>query len=184
MPKMMSDFQKGEIVRLTRLANRRIERAGAGQRSYLEYWVDQMTGKKKFSAATKGLTFEQAQAKLHELYKFTDYMGSTKKGWEELKKLSVERTREKLDLMGYDLTDEELADILEQLDSKKRKDFYLAVNKVQAAKDAAGSKWSGSADEIADAVSAQISEQNEYQEAYERALKVREKNAARKASKK
>lgn len=180
---MMNEFQKGEIIRLTRLANRRIERAEGGQKAYLEYWVNQMTGAKQFSAATKGLTFEQAQAKLHELYKFTDYMGSTKKGWEELKKLSVEKTREKLDLMNYDLTDEELADILEQLESNKRKDFYLAVNKVQAAKDAAGSEWSGSADEIADAVSTQISEQNEYQEAYKRALKVREKNAARKASK-
>lgn len=183
MAKMISDFQRGEIARLTRLANRRIERAGAGQRSYLEYWVNQMTGEKKFSAATKGLTFEQAQAKLHELYKFTDYMGSTKKGWEELKKLSVEKTRQKLDQMNYDLTDEELADILEQLDSNKRKDFYLAVNKVQAAKDAAGSDWSGSADEIADAVSTQLSEKNEYQAAYEAALTGRNKRAARKASK-
>ncbi|MBO7093662.1 MAG: hypothetical protein J6W33_01985 [Spirochaetia bacterium] len=183
MPKMMSDFQKGEIVRLTRLANRRIERAGAGQRSYLEYWVNQMTGSKKFSASTKGLTFEQAQARLHELYKFVDYAGSTKKGWEELKKISVERANEKLGRMNYDLTDEELADILEQLDSNKRKDFYLAVNKVQAAKDAAGSDWSGSADEIADAVSTQIAEKNEYQAAYELALKGRQERAARKASK-
>jgi len=183
MAKMISDFQKGEIARLTRLANRRIERAGAGQRSYLEYWVNQMTGKSKFSAATKGLTFEQAQAKLHELYKFTDYMGSTKEGWEELKKLSVERTREKLDLMDYDLTDEELADILEQLDSNKRKDFYLAVNKVQAAKDAAGSEWSGSTEEIADAVSTQLAERNEYQAAYEAALVGRNERAARKTSK-
>lgn len=183
MVKMISDFQKGEIARLTRLANRRIERAGEGQRAYLEYWVEQMTGKKKFSAATKGLTFAQAQAKLHELYKFTDYIGSTKEGWKKLKKLSVERAREKLDLMGYDLTDEELADILEQLDSKKRKDFYLAVNKVQIAKDSAGSEWSGSADEIAGAVSTQIAEQNEYQEAYKQAMKIREKNEARKASK-
>lgn len=183
MAKMISDFQKGEIARLTRLANRRIERAEGGQKAYLEYWVDQMTGAKQFSAATKGLTFMEAQSKLHKLYKFMDYKGSTKKGWKELKKLSVEKTREKLNLMDYDLTDEELADILEQLDSKKRKDFYLVVNKVQAANDAAGSEWSGSANEIADAVSAQISEQNEYQEAYKRALKVREKNAARKASK-
>lgn len=183
MAKMISSFQRGEIARLTRLANRRIERAEGGQRSYLEYWVNQMTGAKQFSASTKGLTFEQAQAKLNELYKFTSYKGSTKKGWEELKKLSVEKTREKLDLMDYDLTDEELADILEQLDSKKRKDFYLAVNKVQAAKDAAGSEWSGSADEIADAVSTQLSEKNEYQAAYEAALTGRNKRAARKASK-
>lgn len=183
MAKMISDFQKGEIARLTRLANRRIERAGAGQRSYLEYWVNQMTGKSKFSAATKGLTFEQAQAKLRELYKFVDYAGSTKQGWEELKKLSVERANEKLQNMNYDLTDEELADILEQLDSNKRKDFYLAVNKVQAAKDAAGSEWSGSTEEIADAVSTQLAERNEYQAAYEAALTGRNERAARKTSK-
>ena len=71
MAKMISDFQKGEIARLTRLANRRIERSEGGHKAYLEYWVDQMTGAKKFSAATKGLTFEQAQAKMHDLYKFT-----------------------------------------------------------------------------------------------------------------
>ena len=142
-----------------------------------------MTGKSKFSAATKGLTFEQAQAKLRELYKFVDYAGSTKQGWEELKKLSVERANEKLQNMNYDLTDEELADILGQLDSNKRKDFYLAVNKVQAAKSAAGSEWSGSADQIADAVATQLSEKNEYQAAYEAALTGRNERAARKASK-
>lgn len=183
MAKMISDFQKGEIARLTRLANRRIERAEGGQRRYFDYWLKKMTGDTKFSAATKGLTFERAQAKLHQLYKFIDYAGSTKKGWEELKRISVERARQKLDLMDYDLTDDELADLLEQLDSDNRNDFYLAVNKVQAAKDAAGSEWSGSADEIADAVATQLSEKNEYQAAYEAALTGRKERAARKASK-
>lgn len=170
MAKKISDFQRSEIARLTRLANRRLERATGGQRSYLEYAVEKATGAKKFSAATKGLTFTQAQAKLHELYKFVDYKGSTKAGWEELKAISVERANETLSNMGYNLTDEELADILKQLDTNKRSEFYRAVNLVEAAKQAAGDKWEGRTEQIADA----IKEKADNQEALQRALEARE----------
>lgn len=170
MAKKITDFQKTEIARLTRLANRRLERATGGQKSYLEYAVKKATGAEKFSAATKGLTFTQAQAKLHELYKFIDYKGSTKAGWEELKQISVERANETLSDMGYDLTDEELADILKQLDNNKRSEFYRAVNLVEAAKQAAGDTWEGSTEQIA----AAINEKVEGDIALERALRARE----------
>ena len=181
MPKKVSDFQKSEIARLTRLANRRIERAGEGQKAALQYWVKQMTGSEKFSAATKGLSFQQAQAKLRDLYKFVDYKGSTKGGWKKLKKLSVESANEKLDKMGYDLTDQELADILMQLNKgASRADFYRAVNQVQAAKEEAGSEWDATAEKIGDIIAEKVS----YQEAYEKANEAKEKRAARRASRK
>ena len=177
MPKMVSEFQKSEIARLTRLANRRLERAAGGQKSYLEFWVNRMTGSTKFSAATKGLTFMEVQAKLHELYSFIDAMASTKAGWEKLKQVSIEKTKEKLDMLSYDLTDEELGDILEQLPVKSsREDFYRAVNLVDATKEEEGEDWEATADRISDLMAEKIT----YQDAYEMAKRAREKRAQRK----
>ena len=181
MPKMVSDFQKTEIARLTRLANRRLERAEGGQKKYLEYVMQRMTGSTKFSAAVSGLTFEQAQAKLHDLYAFTSSLASTKAGWEKLRKTALEKTKEKLDKMEYDLTEDELADILEQLPAgASREDFYRAVNLVDATKEEEGEDWEATADRISDI----IAEKVVYQDAYEMAKRAREKRAARRASKK
>lgn len=177
MAKMISDFQKGEIARLTRLANRRIERAEGGQRSYLEHWVNQMTGAKQFSAATKGLTFMEAQAKLKDLYAFTSSYAGTKKGWERLRQVSLEKANEKLGDMGYDITNEELGDILEQLPSgSSREDFYRAVNLVDATKEDEGDDFESTAENIADIMAEKVT----YQDAYEMAKRAREKRAARK----
>ena len=89
--------QKAEIKRLTRQANRRIERATSGQRSYLESVVRKMTGTGagKFSAAYKGLTERQAAAKIRKLEQFLyeeDETGSrinkrstTRSGWKAMK---------------------------------------------------------------------------------------------------
>ena len=165
-----------EIRTLTRRANRRIERATPGQRSALNYYVRKVTGANKFSASTKGLTQEQAAAKLRDLETFLNSPSSTRKGWDRIKKENIRKANETLSEEGYNLTDEELAEILEQIDTRNKKDYYKAINLVSAAKLEAGAGWEGSSEDIAEAIGEKVT----YQEALERAILARnERNAKR-----
>lgn len=161
--------QKQQIRLMTRRANRRIERATEGQRSALEYYVNKATGADKFSAATKGLTAEQAAAKIKTLERFLHGDSSTRAGWDRIKSENVRKANETLKTQGYDLTDEELAEVLEQVDTSSKKDFYKAINLVEAKKIESGEGWEGSPDEITAAITEKIT----YQRALEKALKAR-----------
>lgn len=176
----MTKQQKDTIKTLVRRANRRIERATLGQRGALEYYVEQVTGGKKFSAATKGLTAAQADLKIKQLEKFLASKVSTRKGWDKVKADNIRKANETLHQQGYDLTDEELSEILKQLDVKNGKEYYRAINLVSAAK-AEDEDWTGSPDQISEA----IAEKASAQQALEKALRNRErfikKNAAARA---
>lgn len=161
--------QKQQIRLLTRRANRRIERATEGQRSALEYYVNKATGADKFSAATKGLTAEQAAAKIRDIERFLASESSTRKGWDKIKNENVRKANETLKQQGYDLSNEELAEILEQVDTSSKKDFYKAINLVEAKKITEGEGWEGSPDEI----TAAITEKFTYQQALTKALQAR-----------
>lgn len=165
--RMITEQQKRTIIKETRRANRRLERATPGQRRALEYYIRKYTGgAPKFSAATKGLTFQQAAAKINALNKFLSAKSSTRKGWDEIKREQLKKANEKLNQMGYDLSDEELADIIEQVEEGTRSDFYRAVNLVSAAKyDSGGQDLSQ--EEIADAIAQKKSAQEALQEAIE-----------------
>jgi hypothetical protein len=167
----ITPMQAAEIRKLTRRANRRLERASEGQRSALEHYVKQSAGAEKFSAATKGLSYEQAAAKLKALDKFLGGKSTTKRGWEEIKSENVRKANDTLSGMGYDLTDQELAELLEQIDTKDRKEFYKAVNLVAAAKEEAGEDWTGSSQQIAEAIAEKVS----FQQAFQKALEARGK---------
>ena len=148
-----------DIRKLTRAANRRFERASEGQRSALEYYIGKKSGAKKFSAATKGLTYEQAQAKIEKLQKFMAGKSTTKKGWAALKAANVAKANKAWKKMGRELTDQELAEILMQVDTKSNEDYYRAVNLVQAEKDVAeltGDIWKGTEKEISEAIAQKI----------------------------
>lgn len=168
----MAQITKGQIKEirlLTRRANRRLERAGYGQWSALVYYAERMTGSQKFSAATKGLSYEEAQKKIEDLSKFLESKISTISGWKEVKAQAVSKTRETLTDMGYDLTDEELAEILIQIGDADRREFYRAINLVQAAKTEAGDEWTPSVKQISSAIMEGVSAF----EALKRALKAR-----------
>ena len=143
----MTKQQQSEIKLLTRRANRRLERATSGQRKALEHYI----GKEKFSASSKGLTYAEAQAKIEKLNRFLSGESSTRKGWDALKARQVAKANKAWGKMGYNLTDEELANILIQVDTDNHQDYYRAVNLVQAAKDEAeltGEDWYGSEDAV------------------------------------
>ena len=128
-----------------------------------------MTGAQKFSAATKGLSYSQAAQKIKNLETFLGSKISTITGWKEVKADSVRKTAQTLGSMGYDLTDQELADILIQIGDADRREFYRAVNLVQAAKTEAGEDWAATPRQISDAIMEQISAF----EALKRALALR-----------
>lgn len=179
--------QKKEIRRLTRAANRRLERATEGQRRALEYYVKKSTGEIKFNAITKGLTAQQASAKIETLRRFLTPEGlSTRKGWEKIKADIVSKSNATLTSQGYSLSDEELAEILEQVDTSNNKEYYRAINLVEAKKintnlkaekeleknpEANVSFWEGTKEQIAEA----IAQKATYQQALTKALRARKK---------
>ena len=165
----ITNYQKQQIRTLTRRANRRIERAKGGQASALTYYAKKMTGAEKFSAATSGMSYEQAEAQLRALNKFLEAKSTTITGWREIKAENVRKANETLGEQGYDLTDQELAEILKQIDSADRKEFYRAINLVQANKVEEGDAWKGSGKQIAEA----IAQKATAQQALERSLEAR-----------
>lgn len=169
----ITEAQKAAIKKLTRRANARIGSATGGRRSYLEHQVFRATGKERFSAATKGLTFEEAALKLKNLERFFEARSATKAGWDEMVAENVAKANKTLQSRGYNLTDEELAEILEQIEEgkDKRKNYYRAINLVSARKAKMGDSWDASSEEI----SAAIAEKATYQQAYKRALYYRNK---------
>ena len=151
----MTKEQQSEIKLLTRRANRRLERATPGQRKALEYYI----GKEKFSAASKGFTYTEAQAQIEKLNRFLSGSTSTRKGWDALKARQVSKANKEWGRMGYDLTDEELANVLIQVDTDNHQEYYRAVSLVQAAKDEAeltGTDWYGSEKAVSDLLKQQI----------------------------
>lgn len=168
MAQKITPQQAAEIRKLTRRANRRIERAAPGQKTYLESIVQRTAGGSlKFSAATKGLTFEQAAAKLEKLDRFLGTMSSTRKGWDWMKKEIVHKANQTLGRQGYDLTDEELSEILIQVDADNKREFYRAINLVTAKK-VDIDKEELNADEIAEAIAQRAS----FQQALKAALEA------------
>ena len=127
--------QKRELALLTRRANRRLERASEGQRKYLEVFVQRMTGATKFSSSHVGLTPTQIESKLQKLRQFLSHeLTSTRAGWKSRIAENVSKARQTWNKWGFDLTDEELAEILIQVDTANKGEYYRVVNLVYAKK--------------------------------------------------
>jgi hypothetical protein len=134
-----------------------------------------MTGAERFSGATAGLSYEAAEKRLEDLNRFYEAKTITKAGWRDVVERAVNTANTTLSQMGFDLSSTELAETLKQLNemqtadryvgltakqkqAQKRREFYEAVEKVNAAKTET-QDWKGDADEIGKALANQISEQ-------------------------
>ena len=175
-----------ELRRLTRAAQRRMERATPGQRKALEFYVEKATGSKKWSSAAAHMNTQQAQAQIAKLQKFMGYgqegpVSSTRAGWEQIKASNVAKANATFGKRraGHDITDEEMAEILMQLGDPSKQEFYHAVNKVQAMKGYMGKEWTGSREDISRALAQKWSAQS----AYKRALEIRQLNVSNEKSK-
>lgn len=166
--------QKKDLKDLTRAANRRLERATGGQKRYIESYIKRVTGgAEKFSAAYKGLSAAEVEKKIEQLERFiSKRMTTTKKGWTDF----VKNVNEGLSRKGYKLTDEELADILDQIDQGSNEEFYRAVNLVTAKKAEEGSSWDPSIEKIKEVIDQKIDFQNALKMALEANPNIGPKN--------
>lgn len=175
------------IKKLVHNANQIIDRALPGQKEHLKYNVKAMTGAERFSGATAGLSYEAAEKRLEDLNRFYEAKTITKAGWRDVVERAVNTANTTLSQMGFDLTSEELARTLKELNdfqtadryvgltavqkkAQKRREFYEFVEKVNAAK-VNQKDWTGTAKDIGQALATQISEQ----QALKIALENREK---------
>ena len=61
-----------ELRKLTRKAQRRMERATPGQLRALEFWTEKATGEKKWSSSVKGMNERQVRAQIDKLNTFLE----------------------------------------------------------------------------------------------------------------
>ena len=175
--------QQAELAKLARAANRRLERATEGQRAYLEYQIRKYHTREREGGARvfmqgKASSTAEYNARMRELNRFMGYdetavRSSTRKGWESMKSEQVAKAGETLRSQGRDITDEELAQVLKELDAKnKDATLYSALAHVELAKAEAGDAWEPSADAIRDA----LADKRSAQDQTERLLRLREQN--------
>lgn len=183
-------LQRNYIKTLVRRANRRIERAyeqkDFGMARALEYYVQKAIGQKKWSAKTKGMSYEAAVSRIKQLETFLEGKSTTRKGWAEIKEANLRKALEKLKtIKGEDgeylyanLTYEQLSEAL-RLDDEKYADrviktkqqsvqeFYRVVNTVAAAIEEAE-------DPLDVDISAEIAAGYTSQQALDRLIQVRD----------
>lgn len=159
-----------------RAANRRLERATPGQRAYLEKQIEKYHTRERapgFNVFQQGKAQSEAEyrARMRELDTFMAAKTSTRKGWKSVKKAQVEAAGKTLrEKQGYNLTDNELALILEEIDTGHGSaDFYKALANVEINKAAAGDRWTPNAETI----SAALAERRSAQERAEMLIKAR-----------
>ena len=176
MAKEMTREQYKEIRKLTRKAQRRMERATEGHRRAMEFSVQRAIGSTKWSSAVKGFSYQEAEQRISALSEFLKSEYTKIRPWNALKQENVEKARRTLEdrYSGFNLTDEELADIFKQVGDKQRSEKYRAINLVVAAKAKKGELVPKlSSEEISKAISEKVS----YEAAYRRALRARKRLA-------
>lgn len=179
----LTEKMQSELRNLARAANRRIERASEGQRKALEYYLRNYHTRERANGMR---VFQQGAAKNEDEYEtrmkeLRKFMGtedrptiSRRKRWEELKRQNVEDAGKTIrKSANYDLSDDELATILEETDAEHgTTEFYRALENVQIAKNKAGSEWDPSPEAITEAVNTRRDDQ-ERTEALIRSRKIK-----------
>lgn len=140
----ISAAQQKELASLARAANRRLERATAGQRHYLEsqiarYHVRQRPGGDVVFKQGKAATAAEYRTRMNELRAFMGAETSKRTGWDALKRRQIKAAGETIRAGGSDITDEELAAVLEEIGSQAHGSqyFYDVLANIEIAKDEA-----------------------------------------------
>lgn len=177
---LTNEMQK-ELAARARAANRRLERASEGQRAAVEHYVRQYHTRQRDNGM---IVFQQGKAKTEAEYRarmreLELFMGTEEKPtisrrgeWERVKSASVKKAGKTLREGGSDITDDELAMILEEIDDNSPAGFYKALANVEIAKNAASDSWAPSREVIKNAITARRTAQ-ERTEALIRARKGR-----------
>lgn len=128
MPISAEQWQR--LDTLTKRANQRIASAYEGQKRALEYYVPEG----KFSRA-KPASVGEYNERMRRVERFLASKQTKRRGWNEIKKTAVKHAGETLRKeRKYELTDDELADIFEEISRRKSKVFYKILDLVEARK--------------------------------------------------
>lgn len=137
---MVSAAQQKQLAAIARRANRRLERATQGQRAYLEkqiakYHVRQRPGGATVFQQGKAKSTAEYRARMRELEAFLKAETSRRKGWDAMKAAQVSAAGETIRQGGYDITDQELTGILEEIgEGHSSAEFYKALANVEISK--------------------------------------------------
>ena len=157
-----------QLESMARKANQRLERASEGQRGALQHYMRKYHTRNREGLGLvfqtgKAKTDAEAKSRIRELEAFLASKTSTRSGWEQLKKESIEKAGETIRGQGSDITDEELAQILTEIgEGHSSSEFYKALANVEIAK-RESPDWAPSADKIAEAINARRSAQERTQ---------------------
>lgn len=175
-----------ELASAARAANRRLERATQGQLDALEHNIKNYhtrtndEGELRFSQG-KAKSESEYRQRMDELNKFMNAKTSTRKGWENVRRESISKANDKLSEMGYDVTDEELAQIAKETGGHNAA-FYRALENVTAAKMDMYDDYEDEFDDIDDFIELNEQQLNELiyerrsdQQAAEQLIKQRQK---------
>lgn len=188
--RQITEQQKSDIRTLTRMANRRIERASEGQRRAIEHYnKGNLNEKGFFSSSYKGLSYAEANKKIKALKNFEKAESTMRRGWERIKSEQIKKTTQTWRERNYDLTEEEIEAILKAVDEsedesedelanrviqdkeRRKRKYYVAVDLVQAAKEEKG--WKGSEEDITRAIAPALDESADAQAALINSIKAR-----------
>lgn len=165
------------LANRARAANRRLERATPGQRAYLEKQIAKYHVRERGTNIVfkqgKAMSEAEYRARMRELDTFMAARTSTRRGWDQMKREQVESAGATIRGQGYDITDDELAIILEEIDDGHGSAaFYKALANVEIGKELAGDTWTPSREQISNA----LNERRSAQQRTEMLLKMRQKN--------
>lgn len=167
----VSASEWAEYEKKAKAANRRLDVMSGGQRHAVDYY---MKGE-RFSRAIPA-TKQEFERNLEKVNRFLKSKQTTKRGWEQIKKTAVKNANKTLTKRRkYELTDEELANIFEEIETRDKKVMYTILDLVQAKKDKKeieGSEFTG--EELQQAIDEAFEEHLEAGEA------IKKRNAARK----
>ena len=132
--------QQRELAAAARRANRRIERASEGQKEAFNYFIRNYHTRTREDGT---VVFKQGKAgseaeyysRMKELEKFLSAETTTRKGWESIKKSNVSKAGTTIRKQGFNISDRELKNILQELPAKNSKAaFYKALENVEISK--------------------------------------------------
>ena len=143
-------------------ANKRLGRMEAGQRTQASYYAQNYAGTimgkggLKFSKAAASSEAE-ARKRINDLRDFLDKKSSSKKEWSKAQKQSVSKAIGDLKRKGFNVTEKEFKQIVNETGGQSSKEFYYMLAVVTAAKQDPDEEFD--AEEMANIVKARRSEQ-------------------------
>ena len=138
---MISKSQQAELRKRARAANERIRTASENAQKAYEHYTEKYhtykskKGERLFKTGAAKTEAEYRQ-RMKELDAFLGSKYTTTGGWKKAVNKALQNANKKLDKMGYDVTEEELANVIKETGGAKKNPaaFYRALENLTAEK--------------------------------------------------